>query len=194
MLTTWLKCALWGTKFSPTLCQWGGRGRSLYYWINDLTVTSSCFCWFPSSLKSATHILFNYICPNRIFVSSKLICPSTYKPTQPDITPCTQPIMAKYPFQYAVQVIWSKIHCIDRLQVISLKFLFVLLSSKFANNLPHMSSYWLDTRACGREGRGVNFFFLHYNLQLYVVSSHLDGKFSSLGEVQIHFLNLPFCK
>ena len=49
------------------------------------------------------------ICPNRILVSSKLICPYTYKPTQPDITPHTQPIITKYPFQYAVQVIWSKI-------------------------------------------------------------------------------------
>ena len=43
---------------------------------------------------------------------------------------------------------------IDRLQVISFKFLFAQLSSKFANNLPHMTSYWLDTRTCGTVGRG----------------------------------------
>ena len=54
MLTTWLKCALWGSRFPPTLCQWCGRGRSRYYWIKDLTVTRSCFCWFPSPLESAT--------------------------------------------------------------------------------------------------------------------------------------------
>ena len=51
MWTTWLKCILWGTRFPPTLCQWCGRGRSLFYWINDLTVTRSCFCCFPPLLN-----------------------------------------------------------------------------------------------------------------------------------------------
>ena len=41
MSTIWLKCALWGTIFPPTLCQWCGRGRSLHYWINGLTVIQS---------------------------------------------------------------------------------------------------------------------------------------------------------
>ena len=71
--------------------------------------------------------------------------------------------------------------------MISFKFLFALLSSKFANNLPHMTSYWLDTRECGTEERGVNSFF--FTLELYVISSHLERKCSPLGELQIiHFL------
>ena len=55
MSTTWLKCALWGTRFPPTLCQWCGRGRSLYYWINDLTVIQSCSL-LPPSWMSATYV------------------------------------------------------------------------------------------------------------------------------------------
>ena len=55
MSTTWLKCALWGTRFPPTLCQWCGRGRSLHYWINGLTVIQSCSL-LPPPRMSATHI------------------------------------------------------------------------------------------------------------------------------------------
>ena len=68
--------------------------------------------------------------------------------------------------------------------MISFKFKFALLSSKFANNLPHMTSYWLDTRACGTEEKCVNSFC--FTLQLYVVRTHLDGECSPLGELQIH--------
>ena len=59
--------ALSGEQFPPTLCRWcgrGGRGGSLYCWINDLTVTRSCFCWFPSLLGFATYSLTYIISPS----------------------------------------------------------------------------------------------------------------------------------
>ena len=63
--------------------------------------------------------------------------------------------------------------------MISFKFLFSLLSSKFANNLSPMTSYWLDTRTCGTAGGGVTLFYFPSNTVV---------KCSPLGELQIHFL------
>ena len=86
MLTTRLKCALWGTRFPPTLCQGCGRNRSLNYWINDLTVNPELFCCFLFPLESATYIwhITRYISLFYLYVHSCIIhywCGCKWLPT-----------------------------------------------------------------------------------------------------------------